>query len=113
MQRSDTTSNTEYFVIVAVGMVVIGIVANILNLIVLSLKSMKSTTNKYLWALAVCDLIVLVLSLIALTNSFSTPELIQQFLIQNIRFDEIAGKLSGYLVILTKYINNIILPIKI
>jgi hypothetical protein len=48
----------------------IGIITNILNIIILNRKSMKSTTNKYLTALAFCDLFVLFFSLLILSNSF-------------------------------------------
>ena len=47
-----------------------GIITNILNLIILNRKSMKSTTNKYLTALALCDLFVLFFSQLILSNSF-------------------------------------------
>lgn len=67
-------SNMSYYVMGATSITAVGIVTNIFNLIVLSLKTMKSTTNKYLWALAVCDLFVLVLSLLTLSNSFSQPD---------------------------------------
>lgn len=62
-----------YYYIFGIGgiiMVFVGIITNVFNLVVLSLKSMKSTTNKYLMALAVCDLFVLIFSQITLSNSF-------------------------------------------
>ncbi|RNA44663.1 FMRFamide receptor-like [Brachionus plicatilis] len=51
-------------------MVCVGILTNSLNLIVLSRKTMKSTTNKYLSTLAVCDLFVLVFSQLSVSNNF-------------------------------------------
>jgi hypothetical protein len=70
---SSGNTMTYYFVGTTI-MVVVGLVTNVLNLIVLSLKSMKSTTNKYLWALAICDVFVLVLSHLSVLNSFSSPD---------------------------------------
>jgi hypothetical protein len=49
----------------------LGIVTNTLNLVVLSRKSMKSTTNRYLFALAICDIFVLIFSALSLSNSFA------------------------------------------
>lgn len=64
--------NLNYYIlgVSAVLMFFVGIVTNILNLLILSRKSMKSTTNKYLSALAICDLFVLVFSQLSLSNSF-------------------------------------------
>lgn len=56
--------------ILGLTMVSIGIATNVLNLIVLSRKSMKSTTNKYLSALAICDLFVLIFSQLSISNYF-------------------------------------------
>lgn len=50
-------------------MVVIGLVTNTLNLFILSRKSMKSTTNKYLSALALCDMFVLIFSELSVSNN--------------------------------------------
>ena len=61
------------FYIVGLGGVVmffIGIVTNTLNLLLLTRKSMKSTTNKYLSALAVSDTLVLIFSTVITSNSF-------------------------------------------
>lgn len=93
---SSTRNSINYYVLGSAVMVVIGITTNILNLIVLSLKSMKSTTNKYLCALAVCDLFVLVLSLITLSNSFSPldfdSETAESLIFSSIDFDDLIGK---------------------
>lgn len=56
--------------ILGITMVLIGITTNVLNLIVLSRKTMKSTTNKYLSALALCDLFVLIFSQLSVSNYF-------------------------------------------
>lgn len=82
------STTTNYYVLGSTVMVFIGITTNVLNLTVLSLKSMKSTTNKYLWALAVCDLFVLVFSLITFSNSFS-PLDFDSLLLSSIDFDDL------------------------
>lgn len=48
----------------------IGILTNIINLIVFSRRAMKTTTNKYLTALAICDIFVLIFSQLITSNSF-------------------------------------------
>lgn len=61
------------FYIVGLGgllMFFIGMITNTLNLILLTRKSMKSTTNKYLTALAICDMLVLIFSTLITSNSF-------------------------------------------
>jgi hypothetical protein len=63
-------STKQIFNIGNIAMFFIGIVTNVLNLIILNRKSMKSTTNKYLTALALCDLFVLLFSHLILSNSF-------------------------------------------
>lgn len=61
------------FYIVGLGglfMFFVGMITNTLNLILLTRKSMKSTTNKYLTALAICDMLVLIFSTLITSNSF-------------------------------------------
>ena len=62
----------NYYIIGLGGLLMfcIGIITNILNLIVFSRRSMKSTTNKYLTALAICDIFVLIFSQLITSNSF-------------------------------------------
>lgn len=76
---SDGDSNVQgyliqlnYYIIGLGGLLMfcIGIITNILNLIVFSRRPMKSTTNKYLTALAVCDIFVLIFSQLITSNSF-------------------------------------------
>jgi hypothetical protein len=62
----------NYYVVGLGGLIMflIGIVTNTLNLLILTRKSMKSTTNKYLSALALCDIFVLVFSQLTTSNSY-------------------------------------------
>ena len=78
---------TANYYIIGIGgffIFIIGILTNILNLIILNRKSMKSTTNRYLTALAISDLFVLILSKLTLSNSYikdykDTPYLNKEF----------------------------------
>lgn len=62
----------NYYIIGLGGflMFCIGIITNIINLIVFSRRAMKTTTNKYLTALAICDIFVLIFSQLITSNSF-------------------------------------------
>lgn len=62
----------NYYIIGLGGLLMfcIGIITNILNLIVFSRRAMKTTTNKYLSALAICDIFVLIFSQLTTSNSF-------------------------------------------
>lgn len=70
---SPKTLVTINFYIVGVGgliMFFVGTITNILNLVILTRKSLKTTTNKYLAALAICDIFVLIFSTLITSNSF-------------------------------------------
>ena len=62
----------NYYIIGIGGILMffIGIITNIFNLIVFSRRPMKTTTNKYLSALAICDIFVLIFSVLITSNSF-------------------------------------------
>ncbi|CAF0878938.1 unnamed protein product [Brachionus calyciflorus] len=72
--KRDNTRNDyllPFYIISILGlvMVFVGLVTNTLNLLVLTRKTMKSTTNKYLSALAICDLFVLIFSQLSVSNN--------------------------------------------
>ena len=69
MQLYEYSSSYSYISLV-LFMLVVGVVTNTLNLVILSRKSMNSTTNKYLYGLAICDICVLIFSALSLSNSF-------------------------------------------
>ena len=61
----------NFYIVGIGGMFLIGILTNFINLFILTRKRMKfKTTNRYLSALAICDLFVLFFSQITLSNSF-------------------------------------------
>ena len=65
-----------YYLMGIGGMTVccLGLIGNILSLVVLSQKSMRSSTYSYLAALAVCDLLVLVFTMVLLVKDVKRPE---------------------------------------
>jgi hypothetical protein len=66
-----TLVSINYYIVGIGGFVMflLGMITNTLNLVLLTRKSMKSTTNRYLASLAVCDICVLVFSTIITSNS--------------------------------------------
>ena len=71
----------NYYIIGIGGILMffIGIITNIFNLIVFSRRPMKTTTNKYLSALAICDIFVLIFSVLITSNSFIKGTIINFF----------------------------------
>ena len=82
------TSSNNFYLISMVGMFMIGLITNTINLIILTRKPMKSITNRYLCALALCDLFVLVFSILSLSNSFINTETAAIFSLLNTFINE-------------------------
>ncbi len=87
------------FYIVGIGgfiMFFLGIITNALNLVILTRKSMKTTTNKYLASLAICDIFVLVFSTIITSNSLINDyELIEAKAMERVNPDFLRDLISG------------------
>jgi hypothetical protein len=61
----------NFYILAIISMFICGVLTNVLNLFILTRKRMKfKTTNRYLSALAICDLFVLFFSQLTLSNSF-------------------------------------------
>lgn len=64
-----------YYLMGICGVIIcsLGIIGNVLSVVVLTRKCMASTTYSYLTALAVCDILVLVFTMILLTRDLKKP----------------------------------------
>ena len=101
------TNSINFYLISMVGMFMIGLITNTFNLILLTRKPMKSITNRYLCALALCDLFVLFFSLLSLSNSFINTETAAILSLLNTFINENSDDIDNLIESTSSYVNSI------